>query len=215
MYITGPLQIFNVWANDAHAVSVIVTLLFMPLVILFVIPWMIKWTAVKSSADGSRGFFKKIVSMRITIVSMLAGAGFLAGAAGTGQFFIPIHLVDAAVRAMGVSLFTLSTVLFAIFYHAHNLENNRKGFYLAVRHPDLVMLFALLLGLSLATVSLFSTIVVLFILLPMIIGQAVKKEKLLLEQDDTYIEYKTSVPMFIPAFKKYIRQQIFGKDEDS
>ena len=216
-FITTLYEIQNVWANDAHKVAVIISLVYSPF-LLYVLFKLNKNSILNKLKiiDMVKYRFSYIM-FNVEIIFLLIFFSYFIGAVGIGQIILkPIY--DAVIRSIGVILFMNGILLYLILYSKQRVVlaqkkiiYNEVGIYKIIRNPEYTVLLMIALGISFLTVSASGIVLTLFILLPFMLIRIKIVEKDILNNNPEYSNYMVGIPKMLPSIIFIIKRLIFNK----
>ncbi|MBN2544569.1 MAG: hypothetical protein JXB50_02150 [Spirochaetes bacterium] len=196
--ILGIDEFLNVWANDAHKLSVLLSLIYLPFLFrLFFINFKNSLHSEVFSLQKV-SFFTKI---NVEIVYLISVLSLISGFSGIGQLYLNPY-IDIVIRAAGIVFLSNGLLLFHILIYVVKEDKNTL-FHKTVRHPECSLLIVLSLGISMIMVNLFSLAAAVLLYL-LILTRVRIKEKIIIKNDMDYIDYKSQVPALFPSLYKKI-----------
>jgi len=190
--ITGIDAILNVWANDAHKLSVVISLIYLPFLFnLFFINFKNSLHS-KIFSLKKMGFLKKVNVEIFYFISLLS---LISGFSGIGQSYLNPY-IDVIIRAAGFIFLSSGVLLFYILLFVVK-EDRSTLFHKTVRHPECSLIIMISLGISLIMVNVISLIITAVLYLLILLRVKIK-EKIIIENDKEYVDYKSQVPALFP-----------------
>jgi protein-S-isoprenylcysteine O-methyltransferase Ste14 len=185
MIITDISQIINVWANDANKVALFMILLYLPYNIFLI-------AIVAKDILTKRQYLIEIIFLIIFLLAMIS-------LVGVGQLILE-DFFDAFIRCIGFIIFINASFFSLIVFFNKNEIRNRF-----VRFPEYFVYISISIGISFLSLSVLSLFLTIVVLIPSINLKINKIEKILIENDKNYIDYKNGVPKLIPDIKKILK----------
>lgn len=212
MFITGINEIINVWANDANKLTVFISVLILPLFIYILYGFYVQQIKEIRSNDIKINFLSIFTFLNVEFIMFLIILSYIVGLAGFGQLIL-LPIIDAVLRAIGVSLYVSGTFLLFFLLKGDNknkYKTNYKenGLYSLTRHPKYTFIIMMSYGISLMTVNVVGIVFSIFLLTPITVARTYKEEKKILQDDEDYIDYKVDIPMIFPDLLRSLRMKI-------
>ena len=215
--ITTSYEVQNVWANDAHKVAVIISLIYLPF-LLYIILKLNKNSILNKLKimDMVKYRFSYII-FNVEIIFLLIVFSYIIGSIGIGQIILePVY--DAIIRSIGVILFINGILLYLVLYSKQkNVLTQKKiiyneiNIYKVIRNPEYTVLLMISLGISFLTINASGIILTLLILLPFMLIRIKIIEKDILVNNPEYSNYMVGVPKMLPSIFFIIKRLIFNR----
>jgi protein-S-isoprenylcysteine O-methyltransferase Ste14 len=206
MFITGFEEFLNVWANDGAKISIFIFVFTLPLLVRIIYSFKKSFFFEKT---GNKVFKRDIQNIIFYVVIFFC----LLSVLSIGQFILP-PLIDAIIRSVGIFIYLSAVFAYLLFVRQMNFLKKESDlfesvFYNYSRNPDLALLFFILTGLSLSSLSFFGLVFSFFAYLPFSVYRALDEEKELLRLYRKYSDYKDENPLFLPDIWKLFKKIIY------
>lgn len=216
-YITSVYEIRNVWANDAHKVSVFISLVYLPFLIYIVLKLNRNSILNKLKIMDMVKYRFSYILFNVEITFLLIFISYLVGVVGIGQIILdPIY--DAIIRSIGILLLMNGILLYLILYNKQRkvlaedkIIYNEIDIYKIIRNPEYTFLLMIALGISFLTISVSGIILSIFILIPLMLVRIRIIEEDILKNDPKYSNYMIGVPNMLPNIFNIIKRLIFKR----
>jgi len=185
-------EILNVWANDAHKLAVLISLIYLPFLFhMFLVNYKNSLHS-KIYSLKKTGFLKKVNVEIFFLISLLS---LISAFSGIGQLCLNSY-ADIAVRASGLILLSNGALLLYLLLYIVK-EERSSYFYKTVRNPEYTLMILISYGISMIMVNAISLIIAVLLNL-LILARVKMKEAIIIETDKDYIDYKSQVPAIFP-----------------